>query len=45
MTHPTEEQLVGYKLGEAHDRSAIAEHLGDCSECRENGALGQELCD
>ena len=34
MTHPSEEQLVGYKLGEAHDRSAIEEHLGDCSECR-----------
>jgi len=32
MTHPSEEQLVGYKLGEAHDRSAIEEHLGDCSE-------------
>ena len=34
MTHPSEEQLVGYKLGEAHDRGAIEEHLGDCSECR-----------
>lgn len=34
MTHPTEEQLVSYRFGEAHDRRAIEEHLGDCAECR-----------
>ena len=34
MTHPTEEQLVGYRYGEVQDRRAIEEHLGDCAECR-----------
>jgi hypothetical protein len=35
MRHRTEEELMGYRDGEAKDRAAIAAHLKECAECRE----------
>jgi hypothetical protein len=34
MKHPKEEELIAYHDGEAAEREAIANHLGDCPECR-----------
>lgn len=36
MRHPSDEQLVAYRLGDADtsEASAIDAHLGDCRECR-----------
>lgn len=34
MKHPREEQLIGYRYGEAEDRLAIEDHLNECGECR-----------
>jgi hypothetical protein len=35
MTHRTEEELIGYRDGEAKEREVIAAHLKECGECRE----------
>jgi hypothetical protein len=35
MKHRTEEELIGYRDGEAKERVAIAAHLKECAECRE----------
>jgi hypothetical protein len=35
MKHRTEEELIGYWDGEAKERVAIATHLKECAECRE----------
>jgi hypothetical protein len=35
MRHRTEEELIGYRDGEARERTAIAAHLKECEECRE----------
>ena len=35
MTHRTEEELIGYRDGEPKERAAIAAHLKECVECRE----------
>jgi hypothetical protein len=35
MRHRTEEELFGYRGGEAKERAAIAAHLKECTECRE----------
>jgi hypothetical protein len=35
MNHVTEEQLLAYREGEMKDRDAIAAHLRECPECRE----------
>jgi hypothetical protein len=35
MKHLTEEQLLAYRDGEMKDRDAIAAHLRECPECRE----------
>jgi hypothetical protein len=35
MKHRTEEELIGYRDGEAKERVEIAAHLKDCAECRE----------
>jgi hypothetical protein len=35
MKHRTEEELIGYREGEAKERTAIAAHLKECAECRE----------
>jgi hypothetical protein len=35
MKHRTEEELIGYRDGEAKERVAIAAHLNECAECRE----------
>jgi len=35
MKHRTEEELMGYREGEAKERGAIAAHLKECAECRE----------
>src|SRR5260370_12808511 len=34
MKHRTEEELIGYRDGEAKERVAIAAHLKECAECR-----------
>ena len=34
MNHPTEEQLIAYRDGEAAGRQEIAAHLKDCGVCR-----------
>jgi hypothetical protein len=44
MTHPSEEDLIGYREGEATEGAAIAEHLRDCDSCRaEFARLNTEL--
>ncbi len=35
MNHATEEQLIAYRDGEGKDREALAAHLQECAECRE----------
>jgi hypothetical protein len=35
MKHRTEEELIGYRDGEAKERVEIAAHLKECAECRE----------
>jgi hypothetical protein len=35
MKHKTEEELIGYRDGEAKERVEIAAHLNECGECRE----------
>jgi hypothetical protein len=35
MKHPNEEELIAYHGGEILRRDAIADHLTDCPECRE----------
>ena len=35
MKHRTEEELIGYRDGETKERVAIAAHLKECDECRE----------
>lgn len=35
MKHPTEERLIAYRDGEVAGREAIALHLAECPECRE----------
>ncbi|HXX99708.1 MAG TPA: hypothetical protein VEI54_02235, partial [Candidatus Limnocylindrales bacterium] len=35
MKHPTEEQLVAFRDGEPSGRDAIAAHVVECQECRE----------
>ncbi|HET7105958.1 MAG TPA: hypothetical protein VFI38_04045 [Candidatus Acidoferrum sp.] len=35
MKHRTEEELIGYRDGETKERGAIAAHLKECAECRE----------
>jgi len=35
MKHRTEEELIGYRDGEVKEREAIAAHLKECAECRE----------
>ena len=35
MKHPKEEELIAYHDGEAAERTAIAAHVADCPECRE----------
>jgi hypothetical protein len=35
MRHRTEEELIGYRDGEAKEREVIAAHLRECAECRE----------
>lgn len=35
MKHRTEEELIGYRYGEERERTAIAGHLKECAECRE----------
>jgi hypothetical protein len=35
MRHRTEEELIGYRDGEAKEREVIAAHLKECNECRE----------
>jgi hypothetical protein len=35
MKHRTEEELIGYRDGEATEREDIAAHLKECGECRE----------
>jgi hypothetical protein len=35
MKHRTEEELIGYRYGEAREGTAIAAHLKECAECRE----------
>jgi hypothetical protein len=34
MKHVSEEALIGFREGEASQRTAIAEHLSGCEECR-----------
>jgi len=34
MKHRTEEELIGYRDGEAKERVGIAAHLKECAECR-----------
>lgn len=34
MRHPSEEDLIGYREGEATEGAAIAEHLRECDGCR-----------
>jgi hypothetical protein len=38
MKHRTEEELIGYRDGEAKERVEIAAHLKECAECREEMA-------
>ena len=35
MKHPNEEELIAYQGGEVLRREAIADHLSDCPECRD----------
>jgi hypothetical protein len=35
MRHRTEEELIAYRDGETDERAAIAAHLNECAECRE----------
>jgi hypothetical protein len=35
MKHRTEKELIGYRDGETKERVAIAAHLKECDECRE----------
>jgi hypothetical protein len=35
MKHRTEEELIGFRDGEAKEREVIAAHVKDCAECRE----------
>ncbi len=35
MRHRTEEELIGYRDGDAKEREDITAHLKECSECRE----------
>jgi hypothetical protein len=35
MKHRTEEELIAYRYGEMKERKAIAAHLKECAECRE----------
>lgn len=35
MSHPTETALIAYREGDSSDEGAIAEHLRECAECRE----------
>jgi len=35
MKHRTEEELIAYRDGEVKEREAIAAHLKECAECRE----------
>jgi hypothetical protein len=44
MRHPSEEDLIGYREGEATEGARIAEHLRDCDRCRaEFARLNAEL--
>lgn len=35
MNHPNETELIAYRDGDPAQRAAVAAHLRDCSECRE----------
>ena len=35
MKHSTEEELIAYRYGAARERTAVAAHLKECAECRE----------
>lgn len=35
MTHLTEEQLIGYRIGEADGQEGLATHLNECAACRQ----------
>jgi hypothetical protein len=35
MTHPTEEQLIAYHIGETDARAEIAAHLQECAACQQ----------
>jgi hypothetical protein len=35
MKHRTEEELIAYRDGETKERAAVAAHLQECAECRE----------
>jgi len=35
MNHPTEAELIAYREGDSRERIAIAAHLRECLECRE----------
>ena len=35
MKHRTEEELIAYRDGETEERTAVAAHLQECTECRE----------
>lgn len=44
MTHPSGEELIAYREGEAVEGAAIAEHLRECDGCRAKFArLNEEL--
>jgi hypothetical protein len=44
MRHPSEEELIAYREGEAAESAATTEHLRDCAECRaEFARLDAEL--
>ena len=38
MKHRTDEELIGYRFGEAKERMEIAAHLKECAECRDEMA-------
>jgi hypothetical protein len=44
MTHPSEEEFMAYREGEAAESAAIAAHLRECDDCRREFArLNEEL--
>ncbi len=43
MKHPMEEQLIGYRYGDAEDRLAIEAHLSECGACRKEYAQLQSV--